>query len=109
MNEVCELLDEILTISADDASDTLMSAKSLLHLPDDLLLPILVHVPLSGASLIHLRLVCRRIRNLTKTRAYYHDVAQTNYPDTAALFFSQPQELDLRIERTSSANSISLY
>lgn len=95
MDEACESLNKPLTVSVDNASDALKSPNSLLfNLPEELLIVILVQVPLNIQLLKRLRLICRRINDLTNTKAYYHDVAQADCPDTKSLFFLRPQEID---------------
>lgn len=76
MEEACELHDKILALPVDDDSGAPKTSRSLLlGLPDELPISILVDIPLTGASLQSLRLVCRRINDLTNTKAYHHDVA----------------------------------
>lgn len=101
-----EELDKFVSKSLDSSvdNDTLESPKSLLDLPDDLLLPILAEVPLNLFAspelclepLRNLRLVCKRFNNITRAKAYYRDVAQASFPSSSALFFFEASEANRR-------------
>lgn len=100
MEEICESVSEDLNLSIDD--ETPKSPKSLLDLPDDLLLLVLGQVPFdlfahpSLCPLRDLRLVCKRFNNITRAEAFYRDVAQTSFSGASALFFFESSEANLR-------------
>ncbi|MBA7492039.1 hypothetical protein ES702_02588 [subsurface metagenome] len=71
------------------------SPLTLLDLPDDLLLPIFAYLPLTAESLQSLRLVCKRINDLTHTKALYSEVARSQFPDISPLFFVELTEVNM--------------